>query len=757
MEHAHISTEAADSPATGIPAAAGAGGTLSPSGALHVREAFNRHLDEGLHPAAGVAVYLRGELAFEMYGGATLGIAGAPVRRDTLFRIFSCGKPLAAASLWALKDRGEINWDDPVARYWPEFGANGKSRVTIEQVLTHRAGLPRLPADIGWFDMGDWGRVVTSLEDAEPEYEPGERVEYHEHTFGWIVGELAGRISEMPADRFLREALSPLGLEGTWFVLPDEESGRVARVQAMPDSDLDGLAQALNDENTYSALSPGGNCFSMARDVARFYDALAAGGMAGGERWLSEETVQEVTRCWVDSVDAETGRRRRMGLGLRLAEGEFDRFGSNGAGTIFGHAGMASCESWGDPELGLSAAYLTSGLQPDEVDSRRHYEMSSAIRRAVLEPGRAVYAVRGMVADGPEPTRTVTGAAPPAGDEWSVADPEEAGMHRDRLFLAGEWQAKDGYGEPYRVLVIRGGKIVAEWNFRMDPLHRANMASASKSVYSNVLGIAVREGVIKSADDRVVEYYPEMMDVPPGSGPKEGRHAFPENEGITFRQLIGNTSGYMKPGEPPGKVFHYQTWGMNILTHAVASAYNLYKTSDPERGGGFGTLTEWRLRNRIGGNWSWHYRNAQVQPGANLPVFGYYTSYCMTTRDMAKIGLLWLRGGKWNGEQVVPGDWLAESTRVSREIMSNEPERRQVYGLGFWSNEAGTLWPDLPRDSFAASGAGKQHIWVCPSLDLVVAQSPGTYPSGGTFETPDSLRIGLYVQNLLGRIADAVL
>ena len=152
--------------------------------------------------------------------------------------------------------------------------------------------------------------------------------------------------------------------------------------------------------------------------------------------------------------------------------------------------------------------------------------------------------------------------------------------------------------------------------------------------------------------------------------------------GITFRQLIGNTSGYMKPGEPPGKVFNYQSWGMGALTHAVASAYSLYKTSDPERGSGFGTLTEWKLRRPIGGSWTWRYHNPQVHAEANLPVFGYITTYYMKPRDMARVGLLWQRGGEWRGVPVIPRAWLEEATRVSSEILQNEPERAPRVRLG---------------------------------------------------------------------------
>ncbi len=313
------------------------------------------------------------------------------------------------------------------------------------------------------------------------------------------------------------------------------------------------------------------------------------------------------------------------------------------------------------------------------------------------------------------------------GESWEIAPPGELGFDTGRLLAAGQRLSEQAENQPYRVLVVRHGKIAAEWTFRIDPFEQARQASASKSTFSCVLGIAVDEGVIDSADDRVVDYYPEMMDVSPGEGPKPGRHAFPGNEGITFRQLIGNTSGYMKPGESPGKVFNYQTFGMNILTHAVASAYSLYKTSDPERGAGFGTLTNWKIRDAIGGSWSWEYRNFELPAKAKLGVFGYFTGYEMTPHDMARCGLLWLHRGRWGERQVVPESWLDQATKVNSDVLANEPEQNHRYGLGFWCNDRGQIWPNLPRDSFAASGNGRQHVWVCPSLDMVIVRSPGIY------------------------------
>jgi CubicO group peptidase (beta-lactamase class C family) len=314
------------------------------------------------------------------------------------------------------------------------------------------------------------------------------------------------------------------------------------------------------------------------------------------------------------------------------------------------------------------------------------------------------------------------------GARWDFGDPESFGFDATRLAAVGDWQAGHAGDSPYRLLIVRHGRIAAEWHGGgIGPEDLQGQASASKSTYSTVLGIAIAEAVIGSADDLVADYYPEFLDVAPDEGPKENRYAFPENAGITFRQLIGNMSGYMKPGESPGRTFNYQTFGMNVVTHALASEYSMYRTSDPERGAGFGRLAERKLCNLIGGSWKWVYSNFELQTNAKLGVFGYATTFQMTARDMARLGLLWLNDGNWSGKQIVPAGWIRQATRVSDMLLQHEPKSLWQYGLGFWCNDQGMLWPDLPKDSFAAVGAGKQFIWVDREHDLIVVQSPGTF------------------------------
>ncbi len=312
-------------------------------------------------------------------------------------------------------------------------------------------------------------------------------------------------------------------------------------------------------------------------------------------------------------------------------------------------------------------------------------------------------------------------------ESWKSIDPRDAGFDPEKLAEAKKWLDTESVGDTYRVLVMRAGGIVAEWQQGVAVGEKQWLASAAKSVYSCLLGIAVDEGKIGSPDDLVVDYYPEMMDVPEGRGPKPGRHAKPEDRAITFRHLITNTSGYMKPGETPGAQYHYQTFGMNILCHAIAAAYDLYDSADPDRLPGPGKLVDDKIRDPIGASWTHKYTNFKHPPEALVGIFGNYLQLGADARDMARLGLLWLRWGRWGERQVVPEDYLRQAVKVAPDILANCPEEEWVYGHGFWTNERGLLWPSLPHDSYAASGAGQKHIWVCPGMDMVVVQAPGIY------------------------------
>lgn len=199
------------------------------------------------------------------------------------------------------------------------------------------------------------------------------------------------------------------------------------------------------------------------------------------------------------------------------------------------------------------------------------------------------------------------------GESWDRIAPEAVGFDPGRLAAVGDWLAETANGERYRVIVVRHGAIVAEWNAGSKPGARLSIASAAKSLFSSVLGIVLAEGTLASADVPLVEVYPEAMEVSPGQGPKENRYAFEKDQAVTFRQLISNTSGYMKPDEQPGRAFHYQTYGMNVLTHAIAKLYGLYDVANPVGSPGLAPLVTRWIRDPIGADWRYEKRNFDLR------------------------------------------------------------------------------------------------------------------------------------------------
>ena len=125
-----------------------------------------------------------------------------------MFVLFSSTKAMTAACLHTLWQRGQLAWDDPVARHWPGFAKNGKAGITIRHVLSHQGGFPETPSELHWKKWRDWDAVVEAMENITPEYAPGQVMAYHPRNYGWVIGELVRRIDGRTFDRFLREEIT---------------------------------------------------------------------------------------------------------------------------------------------------------------------------------------------------------------------------------------------------------------------------------------------------------------------------------------------------------------------------------------------------------------------------------------------------------------------------------------------------------------------------------------------------------------------
>ena len=358
-----------------------------------VEALFQRQIDEGLHPGASVAAYRHGRLVLELYGGLarlpggqSKGDSGRPLTPKTLFLLFSSTKPLSAVCLHILMERGRFELDDPVARYWPEFAQNGKAAVTIRHVLTHSGGFPQNPPHLGPSRWADWNAIVRAMEEITPVWEPGRDTGYHPLNFGWVVGELVRRMDGRPISQFLREEVTgPLGMRDTYLGLPRTLERRVARLYAMDEGVDPKVVAAFNRPAVHRAVIPAGGAISTARDLARFFATLAAGGTLDGVRILSPESVERATAVQVEvERDRSLGIPMRWALGFHLGGNRVDLFGYDTSPRVFGHGGHGCCVGWADPDLGLAVAIVTNGLRSPASHAFRVAALSAAIREACL-------------------------------------------------------------------------------------------------------------------------------------------------------------------------------------------------------------------------------------------------------------------------------------------------------------------------------------------------------------------------------------
>ena len=366
---------------------------LTESGLAAVEATFESHLARGWHPGAQLAVYRYGAPVLELAGGEAA--PGRPLDGGTPMLLFSSIKPVTGVCIHLLRERGLLDYDDPVARHWPRFAQGGKERVTVRHVLTHQGGFPRLPGDFDWHRLGDWEYATARTAEIAAEWVPGAATGYHTLTYGWALGELIRRIDgRMPREFMREEIFEPLGVAGELSLgLAESDFERRSPVHAMSEvtrhdpSGANGgtsrIVEAYNDPVVARAQVPAANGYGTARALARFYAALTPDGAEGSASLLRPETVAHATR-----LHGETQRDRslevpkRYGLGFYLSGLSGDPFDVHAGDGVFGHSGQQSSAGYADPRYGLAVAYITNGLQEPEIVARRGAEMAAALRRA---------------------------------------------------------------------------------------------------------------------------------------------------------------------------------------------------------------------------------------------------------------------------------------------------------------------------------------------------------------------------------------
>jgi len=352
-----------------------------------------RDVEQGILPSCQIAIAREGKIAgLRSIGSAVCGGVEKPVGDDTLYGVFSCTKAVVAAAIWMLIEDGQLRVDECVADIIPEFATNGKHVVTVEQVLLHTGGFPYAP-----FRPEHWNdrdQRLAAFHKWRLSWEPGSRFEYHPTSGHWVLAEIIDRRSGKDYRDLIRQRITrPLELPELFVGLPAGYDHRVADARQMvppveppggwgevtPDALLE-----LNRPELRAVGLPGGGAVTSAAELALFYQALLHGGeAANGARILDEKTVElaRVVRSRDHHRDPVLGTPVNRALSIVVAgddgKAHFRGFGHKTSPHAFGHGGAGGQIAWGDPQTGISVAYLTNGFVDWLAQGRRITAISS--------------------------------------------------------------------------------------------------------------------------------------------------------------------------------------------------------------------------------------------------------------------------------------------------------------------------------------------------------------------------------------------
>jgi CubicO group peptidase (beta-lactamase class C family) len=380
-----------------------------------VRDTFAENFARRRELGGACCAYHRGEKVVDLWGGVRNKHTGEPWERDTMVLVYSATKGLAAMTLAIAHSRGWLDYEERVARYWPEFAQNGKERITVRQLLAHQAGLFAFDEPVDRSIVADLDRLAIVLARQRPAWEPGTRQAYHALTLGFHEGELLRRVD--PQHRslgqfFQDEIAAPLG-EDVYIRLPEEipntrlatlsPPGRLDMLRGFP------LRLALEGwnrrSNIYRALVtnpgfaiahdarrvyarnlevPAGGGVATARGIAHAYGVFAAGGRELGLRsetleLLAAQAIPPTRGFFDECLKGEV----QFSLGF-MKPSPLWQFGS---ARSFGSPGSGGSLGFADPTAGIGYAYVTSQMGARLTGDPRDLALREALYSAISRDG----------------------------------------------------------------------------------------------------------------------------------------------------------------------------------------------------------------------------------------------------------------------------------------------------------------------------------------------------------------------------------
>jgi CubicO group peptidase (beta-lactamase class C family) len=348
---------------------------------------FAGNLESGEDIGASAAVFIDGEPVVDIWGGHVDKERTRPWQRDTIVNNFSTTKTMTALVALMLADRGELDLDTPVTKYWPEFAAQGKGAITPRMLLSHTAGMPGWTETMTMDDIVDWEKATTTLARQAPWLKPGTGSAYHPITYGPLIGEVIRRITGKTLKAFFAEEVAgPLGAD-YHIGAPAEAEARVSpMLQGSPL--IEPVGDLIWDRAYHNPLCTPQNCSTgawrradlggsnghgNARSVALVQSVISCGGEAGGVRLLSRAGCERLLEVQADGPDRLIGFTIKWGLGFALENvGTIEIYGPRIAGRrIATWGGSGGSIVFNDLDARMSVAYIMNRhLEHGGVDPR---------------------------------------------------------------------------------------------------------------------------------------------------------------------------------------------------------------------------------------------------------------------------------------------------------------------------------------------------------------------------------------------------
>tara|TARA_R110000868_G_scaffold83005_2_gene234456 strand:- start:369 stop:1514 length:1146 start_codon:yes stop_codon:yes gene_type:complete len=349
-----------------------------------LRDAFAALFEDSQERGMALCVQVGGETVVDLWAGVADKDGQQAWHSDTILNLFSCTKTFTAVTALQLVGEGKLELDAPVARYWPEFAAAGKDKVTLRHLLSHQAGLPALRQMLPAEALYDWQTMTAALAAEQPWWALGEGHGYAPITYGWLVGEVLRRVEGRgPGESIVARTATPLGLD-FHVGLADEEFDRVAIISRGKGNFGDAAAQRLlktmmsepaamstraftnppsimtstNKPEWRRMQQPAANGHGNARSLAGFYSGLLDG------RLLESELLAELTREHAVGEDKTLLTRTRFGLGCMLDQPEVANATYGMGPRAFGHPGAGGSIGFADPERDVAFGFVTNNLGP---------------------------------------------------------------------------------------------------------------------------------------------------------------------------------------------------------------------------------------------------------------------------------------------------------------------------------------------------------------------------------------------------------